>query len=71
VARIKAGKNESAAIDAARLSDLVLIPTRPQVFDMETLPTVRNLIRAAGDPPTFILYNFIHPQGTRLITWRC
>jgi chromosome partitioning protein len=60
-----AGKSESAAIDAARLSDLVLIPSRPQVFDMETLPTVRNLIRAAGDPPAFILYNFIHPQGNR------
>jgi chromosome partitioning protein len=59
------GKSESAAIDAARLSDLVLVPSRPQVFDMETLPTVRNLIRAAGDPPAFVLYNFIHPQGNR------
>ena len=60
------GKNESAAIEAARLSDLVIVPTRPQVFDMDTLPTVRNLLRAAGDPPAFILYNFIHPQGSRL-----
>jgi chromosome partitioning protein len=59
------GKSESAAIDAAKLSDLVLIPCRPQVFDMETLPTVRNLIRAAGDPPSFVLYNCIHPQGMR------
>ena len=59
------GKSESAAIDAARLSNLVLVPTRPQVFDMETLPAVRNLIRTAGDPPAFILYNFIHPQGNR------
>jgi chromosome partitioning protein len=59
------GKNESAAIDAARLSDLVLIPSRAQVFDMDTLPTVRNLISAAGDPPAFVVFNFIHPKGSR------
>jgi chromosome partitioning protein len=61
-----AGKNESAAIEAARLADVVLIPSRPQIFDMDTLPAVRTLIRAAGDPPAFILYNFIHPQGHQI-----
>ena len=62
-----AGKNESAAIDAAKMADVVLIPSRPQIFDMDTLPAVRNLIRAAGDPPAFVLYNFIHPQGHQLV----
>ena len=61
-----AGKSDSAAIEAARLSDLVLVPTRAQVFDMETLPTVRNLLAAGGDPPAFVVYNFIHPQGNRI-----
>jgi len=61
-----AGKSDSAAIEAARLSDLVLVPSRAQVFDMETLPTVKNLLAAGGDPPAFIVYNFIHPQGNRL-----
>jgi chromosome partitioning protein len=62
-----AGKNESAAIQAARLSDIVLIPSRPQIFDMNTLPTARDLVRAAGDPPAFVVYNFVHPQGHQLV----
>jgi chromosome partitioning protein len=61
-----AGKAESAAIEAARLSDLVLVPSLGDVFDMETLPTVRTLIRAGGDPPAFVLYNAIHPQGSKI-----
>ena len=51
---------------AARLSDLVLVTSLGDVFDMETLPTVRNLLRAGGDPPAFILYNAIHPQGSKI-----
>jgi chromosome partitioning protein len=62
-----AGKNETASIEAARLSDLVLVPSRPQIFDMETLPTVRTMLRAANDPAAFILYNFIPPQGVQLV----
>jgi chromosome partitioning protein len=61
-----AGKSDSAAIEAARLSDLVLVPTRAQVFDMETLPTVKNLLAAGGDPRAYVLYNFIPPQGHRI-----
>lgn len=61
-----AGKAESAAIEAAKLSDLVLVPSLGDVFDMETLPTVRTLIRAGGDPPAFVLYNAIHPQGSKI-----
>ena len=62
-----AGKNDSAAIEAAKVSDLVLVPSRPQMFDMETLPTVRTLLRAAeNDPPAFVVYNTIHPQGSRI-----
>ena len=60
------GKNESAAIEAARVANMVFIPTRPDVFDMETLPTVRNLLRAAGDPRAFIIYNCLHPQGSKI-----
>ncbi len=37
------------------------------MFDMETLESVRTLIRAADDPPAFVVYNCVHPQGHTLI----
>lgn len=60
------GKADNVAIAAARLADLVLIPCRVSMFNMETLNGVRDLIRAAGDPPAFVLYNEIPPLGTRI-----
>ena len=60
------GKNDSAAIAAARVADIVLIPSRGNMFDMETLPAVRDLLHGAGNPPAFVLYNGIHPQGNRI-----
>ena len=51
------GHNDRAATETARCSDLVLIPSRPKVFDLETLATVRDLLRVAGDPPAFVLLN--------------
>jgi chromosome partitioning protein len=32
---------------------------------METLPAVRDILRIAGDPPAFVLYNNLHPAGNR------
>lgn len=58
------GKVDSAVIDAARLADLVLIPAAPQIFHLETLPTLRDLLRIAGNPPAFVVLNSIHPQAT-------
>jgi chromosome partitioning protein len=59
------GKNDSAAIETARAADLVLIPVRPQIFDLETLKSIRDLLRVAGDPPAFVLLNGLHPQATK------
>jgi len=59
------GKSDSAAIETARLADLVLIPSRPKVFDLETLATVRDLLRVAGNPPAFVLLNFLHHAATK------
>jgi chromosome partitioning protein len=59
------GRSDSAAIEAARVSDLVLIPVRAQVFDLETLAGVRDLLRVAGDPLAYVLVNGVHPQARK------
>jgi chromosome partitioning protein len=59
------GRSDSAAIEAARNADLVLIPVRPQIFGLETLQGVRDLLRVAGDPPAYVVVNGIHPQATK------
>jgi chromosome partitioning protein len=59
------GKSDSAAIDTARLVDLVLIPVRPKIFDLETLASIRDLLRVAGDTPAFVLLNGLHPSARK------
>jgi len=60
------GKNGNLATEAARRADLVLVMTRPHTFDMETLPAVRDILRIAGDPPAFVLYNNLHPSAKQV-----
>ena len=55
------GKNETLAAEAAKLADLVLIPCNPTIFHMETLPASRATVRAAADPPAFVIYTNVHP----------
>lgn len=59
------GKSDSAAVEAARAAHLVLIPVRPQIFDLETLPGVRDLLRVAGDTPAYVILNGLHPQARK------
>lgn len=42
------GNSGEAAIAAARAADLVLIPLRPQVLDIETLDAARQMLALAG-----------------------
>jgi chromosome partitioning protein len=58
-----AGRKDDSALNAARMSDLVLIPTRPSILEVETLPEVNDLLRLAGSPPAFVLLNCIHPSA--------
>jgi len=60
-----AGRNDDSALNAARASDLVLIPTRPNMVEVETLRAVADLLRVAGNPPSLVLLNGIHPTATR------
>lgn len=61
------GKSDSAAIEAARLAHLVLIPVRAQIFDLETLPALRDLLRIAGSTPAYLVLNGIHPQARKQV----
>jgi chromosome partitioning protein len=58
-----AGRKDDSALNAARVSDLVLIPTRPNIMEVETLPEVNDLLRLAGSPPAFVLLNGIFPTA--------
>lgn len=60
-----AGRSDDSALNAARAADLVLIPSRPNIVEVETLPQVRDLLRLAGNPPAFVLLNGIHPNAGR------
>ncbi|PZR93909.1 MAG: cobyrinic acid a,c-diamide synthase [Hyphomicrobiales bacterium] len=60
-----AGRNDDSALSAARAADLVLIPSRPNIVEVETLPQVNDLLRLAGNPPAFVILNGIHPAAGR------
>jgi chromosome partitioning protein len=60
------GKNDSIAIMAAKMADLVLVPVAPQVFELETLQSVRELVGMAGNPVTYAVLNGLHPSATKL-----
>lgn len=59
------GKSDTAGIAAAGVADLALIPVHAQIFDLETLDSVRNILRLAGNPPAYLVLNFVHPTATR------
>jgi chromosome partitioning protein len=60
-----AGRNDDSALLAARVSDLVLIPTRPNIIEMEVLGSVNDVLRLAGSPPALVVMNGIHPTATK------
>lgn len=58
------GHNDSAAMETVRAADLVLLPVEAQMFHFETLPAMRDLVRVAGDKPTFLFINKLHPAAS-------
>jgi chromosome partitioning protein len=58
-----AGRKDDSALNAARASDLVLIPSRPSILEIETLPEVNDLLELAGSPSAFVLLNCVHPSA--------
>jgi chromosome partitioning protein len=58
-------RSEQSALAAAKCADLVLIPCRPQAYDLETIPNTKELIALAGNKPALALLNAVPSRGDR------
>lgn len=59
------GKSTDAAIAAAKVADFVLLPIQPQIYDIETLTSVKDVLTLAGLPSAAVVVNRAPIQGTR------
>jgi chromosome partitioning protein len=55
--------SDSIAVQAARAADLILVPCRPAILDLEAIATTLDLVRTASKPALAVL-NAIAPVGT-------
>jgi len=55
---------EQAALAAAKAADLILIPCRPAVFDLDTVATTLELIRLSGKSQVVVVLNGVPAQGS-------
>jgi chromosome partitioning protein len=59
-----AGRSDDSAMAAARAADLILVPTRTSIVELETLPQVSDLLRIAGNiGRSFVVLNALHPSS--------
>jgi chromosome partitioning protein len=58
-------RSEQASLATAKSADLVIIPCRPQVYDLETVPTSLELVKLAGAKPALALLNAVPSRGPR------
>jgi chromosome partitioning protein len=58
-------RTSEASIEAAKVADLVLVPLRPLINDMETLPALREVVNFSKSRRAFILINAASTQGQR------
>jgi chromosome partitioning protein len=56
---------EQAAAEAGKVADLVLIPCRPGIGDIETLRTTVELLNGRSRRPPMVVLNAVPPQGSR------
>lgn len=58
-----AGRSDDSAMAAARSADLILVPTRTSIVELETLPQVSDLLRIANSARrAFVVLNAVHPS---------
>ena len=58
-------RSETAALEAARAADLVVVPCRPQMVDLETVPITTQLLALARDPVAVAVLVAVPPRGQR------
>lgn len=58
-------RSEQSALAAAKAADLVIIPCRPQAYDLETIPNTREVLSLAGSKAVFAVLNAVPSFGTR------
>jgi chromosome partitioning protein len=58
-------RSEQATLAAAKAAHLVVIPCRPQIYDLETIPNTKELVTLAGGPPMLVVLNAVPFRGTR------
>ncbi len=56
---------EQSALAAAKVADLVLIPCRPQAYDLETIPNTKEILALAGNKPALAILNAVPAVGDR------
>jgi chromosome partitioning protein len=56
-------RSEASAMAAAKAATLILIPCRPAVFDLDTIPTTLELIRLSGNARIAAILNGVAPTG--------
>ncbi len=54
--------SDSAALEAAKAADLILVPCRPAILDIEAISNTLNLVKTTGKP-VFVVMNAVAPQG--------
>ena len=59
------GKSTDASIAATRAADFVLMPIQPQMYDIETLCNLKDILTLAGNPPAAVIVNHAPVQGKR------
>lgn len=58
-------KSAEITTEAARVAGLVLVPVRPQINDLETLPAIRDILTLAGSPKSAVVINSAPAKGQR------
>lgn len=58
-------RNEQSALAAAKLANIVVIPCRPQAYDLETVPTTQELIALSGNTPAMVVLTQVPSRGDR------
>jgi chromosome partitioning protein len=54
--------SDSAALEAAKVADMILIPCRPAILDMEAIINTLDLVRTTKTP-IYVVMNAVAPQG--------